>query len=225
MNSGGGEEVDFGDYYRDFGPETRRNQDTGPGERDRPVPGDGAKPDGPQRGDGNGNRPNGPPPVDPSEINAAHYWVAFGRNRQVFRTSEENVLKVAYPSGDHGKTDLRTRSGFREAFHPTRSGAAIVAGVSIEQIEESLHPLRVSLVLGGSALFLVVILPAWWLTGQLLKPIGVISRSADKIIQGDYAERIETGSVRNELSSLADVLNESFGRLDDARRQATSVYC
>jgi heavy metal sensor kinase len=59
----------------------------------------------------------------------------------------------------------------------------------------------------------------FWIVRASLKPIGLISKTAERIATGDLSERIDARNVRDELGQLADVLNITFARLGDALKR------
>jgi heavy metal sensor kinase len=56
----------------------------------------------------------------------------------------------------------------------------------------------------------------YFIIGCGLKPIGQISATAQRIAGGDLSGRIEAGVQHSELGLLAEVLNNTFARLQDA---------
>lgn len=58
-------------------------------------------------------------------------------------------------------------------------------------------------------------LGAWWITGQFLKPLQTILRTADEIRRGRLDQRIETPILNDELGQLARTLNQAFDNYHD----------
>lgn len=73
----------------------------------------------------------------------------------------------------------------------------------------------------GIGLLVIVVTSAlgFWIVRRSLKPISLISQTAERIATGDISERIDTRNVRSELGQLAKVLNITFARLSDALKR------
>jgi len=163
----------------------------------------------------------GPPKLIPSEIDPMFYWIAWSATGELIRSSDDLPEGADYRPDETRRSQslFDTRGDLREAYHMTPLGMAILVGCKRSDVTASANPLLLTVATGGALVFAIVMITAWWLTGRSLRPIHTISQSADRIIHGDYSERIETGDTQNELDELAEVLNESFKRLDDARKQ------
>ena len=66
------------------------------------------------------------------------------------------------------------------------------------------------------AMLLVSIVIGLGMTQVVLRPIRAIRDTADRIRSDNLSERIPVGDVRDELSELADLLNRTFDRLEQA---------
>ncbi len=188
--------------------------------RERPLGGAPAarRPYGQDPGGASAAR-GGPPQLVEGDLDPLFYWIAWTGDGELIRQSANVPDGVPIPEDASTRTLLRTRGEFREAYHQIPRGNSVLAGVSRDAVVGSLRSLKIALATGGGVVFLAIMVPAWWLTGRTLRPIQTISESADRIINGDYSERIDTGGVRSELGQLAGILNESFARLDEARKQ------
>jgi heavy metal sensor kinase len=70
---------------------------------------------------------------------------------------------------------------------------------------------------GGSALALAVGLAGgWWVSARVLRPVAAIAATASSITATRMSQRIDTSTIDQELVGLAEVLNETFGRLEAA---------
>lgn len=180
----------------------------------------------PRRRDGPSDefRPRRPPPpsFDPTQIDPAFYWIAWRRDgADIVRQSGNLPVSVEFPADTQHSADtiLRSRGDLREAYHITPAGAAVLVGTSRKKIAEAMQPMLLSVTAGGALLFVTIMTTASWFTGRSLRPIQTIGSTAERIIHGDYSGRIDAVHVRNELGQLAAILNESFERLDEARKQ------
>ena len=188
----------------------------GPG---RQGPRTGAGPGAERPADSNNRR--GRPVLIPSEIDPMFYWAAWTETGELITSSGDLPEGADYrPDEDRrSQSVFETRGDLREAYHMTPLGMAVLVGCKRSDVTRSANPLLLTVSATAALVFAAVMLTAWWLTGRSLRPIHTISESADRIIHGDYSERIEPGNTRNELGELAEVLNESFKRLDEARKQ------
>lgn len=110
----------------------------------------------------------------------------------------------------------RWSGGNREAIHPGPAGLEVVLGVSSETLQHELRQLALTLALIALAAGLVFTVIGWLLLDRGLRPIRDISEAARKISQGDLQERIPADRIQNELGPLAQLLNATFGRLDES---------
>ncbi len=75
---------------------------------------------------------------------------------------------------------------------------------------------------GSSSLFVITMLGGMWLSRRALKPIAAMSSTAAKISEQNLSLRIDTTKTDTELMQLAETLNETFTRLEQAfTRQAS----
>lgn len=62
-----------------------------------------------------------------------------------------------------------------------------------------------------------LILLAWWISGRVIAPVRTIAATADRIRDGRFTERIETGLMPDdEMAHLADAVNAAFDRYESA---------
>lgn len=122
---------------------------------------------------------------------------------------------IAYPRGER-YTVNRWSDGRREVVHPGPAGLQVILGLSGETLEKELRQLAATLTLialGSSLLFSII---GWRLIDRGLRPIREIGDTARKISRGDLQERIPTQHIQNELGPLANLLNDTFARLDES---------
>ena len=56
----------------------------------------------------------------------------------------------------------------------------------------------------------------WWLIGRAIRPVEEIANAATRIARGNLSERINVGDLDDELGRLAEVLNSTYARLEEA---------
>jgi heavy metal sensor kinase len=122
-------------------------------------------------------------------------------------------------------THWRTRQSYREAFHCSGFGDCVLAGRSIQTDLANLTNFGFVLLAAGSAVLALGLTLGWRITMSVIRPIEQISAAANRISEGNLNERIPLASRRDELGSLAGVLNRTFARLESAfvrQRQFTA---
>ncbi len=70
--------------------------------------------------------------------------------------------------------------------------------------------------LGG--IFLISLVVGWFVAGRLLRPVGEITRTANRLSASDLSQRINATGPHDELRILADTVDGMLDRLDDAFR-------
>ena len=157
------------------------------------------------------------------------YYLVWQADGRVLARSEHaptaapdvGAIPVA-TAGDVGPQEMTRDVGpRRERIRRTVQGLYVLVGADLAREtatafrETARLGLAVAIVLG---LNLAV---GWWLVGRALRPLDDIARAADKIADGDLSERIDTRDTASELGALAQVLNRTFSRLQEAfARQA-----
>lgn len=89
----------------------------------------------------------------------------------------------------------------------------IVAALSSESVDRSVGRLVRLLVLGGSASLLFAALAGWWLARRALRPIEVLTNTAEAIGVDRLADRVSPGPSREEVAHLANTINTMLDRI------------
>jgi two-component system OmpR family sensor kinase len=97
----------------------------------------------------------------------------------------------------------------------------IMVGKPVHHEIGRLHGFALHLALVGSGILLVALVGGWFVSSRMVQPISAISATAAKISASNLSERIETKQLATELQPLANVLNESLGRLQQSFAQLT----
>ncbi len=98
---------------------------------------------------------------------------------------------------------------------PNGSGAVLIAQ-SLEPREEALHRLVREFLLWGPAVLLLAILAGYGVAVAALRPVEAMRRRAAAIGATTPEKRLPVPAGRDELSRLAETLNEMLGRLQSA---------
>jgi two-component system, OmpR family, sensor kinase len=118
-------------------------------------------------------------------------------------------ITVRFDTSDH----------FRYAYQYTELGDCILVGKSITDLRSERRRFAALLFAAGAGVLLVGIGGGWLLTTRALRPIHDISKAATQISGGDLSQRINAADTDSELGQLANLLNNTFSRLEAAFAQ------
>jgi len=111
--------------------------------------------------------------------------------------------------------------GQRMLVHRPPGQMVVVFGTDTHALEAELHLLGWKLALGGVILVVLGGSIGWILAGRSLRPIDRIAADAEGIAAGDYERKIDAEDTESELGRLAVVLNDTFGKMNEARNRVT----
>lgn len=97
----------------------------------------------------------------------------------------------------------------------------IQMAVSTGEMINSIHELRLSLLIVSPIILLVIALAGWYIAGKTLKPIADITRKAEKIRAENLKLRLVALHPGDEIGRLVGVLNSMLERLESSFRQIT----
>lgn len=215
-------------------PEGRRpppppDHDDGPGRFEKPPgkpPRFGPPPDGPGTGrgpGGRGERRDFRLTADQEELfNHAtadgFYYSVWSRDGTLLRRTANAPQDLGIPphNGRDTSQHHRSRDAFREAYQFTELGDCVLAGRSLGPLNQSLGTLTWTLLAAGSGMLALGLGGGWWLASSAMRPVEQISAAARRIAAGQLSERIPSTQAGNELAQLAEVLNDTFSRLEGA---------
>ena len=116
---------------------------------------------------------------------------------------------------------FRDRGDLREIVLVTSRGSTILVGQSIASTQAELWRLKSYLEGAGGAVLALGLVGAWFIARRAIRPIEIITATAESISASDLSRRIDLSSTGRELGKLAVVLNRAFDRLQEAfERQA-----
>jgi heavy metal sensor kinase len=123
-------------------------------------------------------------------------------------------LTAATPAD--GIVRYRQWADLREAVLTTPLGAQIIAGRSVRREQDQLRELVFLLAGTGAGILALGLGGGWFLSRRVVRPIGVMSATAQALSATHLSGRIEVDRVPSELGLLAQVLNAAFARLESA---------
>ncbi|MEY5016308.1 MAG: hypothetical protein RIS92_2666 [Verrucomicrobiota bacterium] len=150
---------------------------------------------------------------------SSHYFGVWLRNPHPVLASPllpENRERPSFSSS----TPV-TRDGFREICLSAAPVDLILVGIKVDGLNSELANLLRRLVLIGSLLQCISMVPGIWLSRRAAAPIEAIAHAAKQIASGNLKTRITIGPEHGEVSVLASKLNLSFAQLEDLFLQQT----
>ena len=145
-------------------------------------------------------------PVRPGEAPLYHViWTADGA--PIDRSDPERVGLLPSAPG------VRTHAGRREVTIRAAAGPLVLVGSDLAQLRADIRTLAGMMGAVGAAALGLAIAGGWLLVGRALAPIERISRTARRMVDGDFAARIPIHRVETELGQVAHALNDAFDRL------------
>ncbi|MGB0744151.1 MAG: sensor histidine kinase [Opitutales bacterium] len=153
-------------------------------------------------------------------IRSGRYVIAWdGEGNEVIRTDNAPKMRtrpeLEQPDGkNQTKHYSRTLEKYREYIHVGRPGHIILLGKPIEELKARLYTLKLQLVAIWTVVVALGFGVGWILVARLMKPVENISNAAREIANGDLSRRIDTDETESELGQLAEVLNETFEKLE-----------
>jgi two-component system OmpR family sensor kinase len=186
-------------------------------------PDDGHRPPPPEHRRRGGDRQGFRLPPQGESFFKDHYYVIWGRDGQVLGRSESFPPDVPVPSKPHAGEDTmrRTRGDIREAYLFTPPGDCVLVGTSMVSEREVLKRYAAGL-FGIEAVILFIGLGGgWWMTSRSLRPLVAIRKAAVEISDGKLDRRIDLPADQSELGELAEMLNETFAKLEAAFARQT----
>ncbi len=103
----------------------------------------------------------------------------------------------------------------------------VQVGAPLTKVTETLDKILLVLAVSIPSSLLLLWCGGWFLAGRALKPVALITRSAQKISAENLSHRLEVVNPNDEIGRLAETFNHTLGRLENAfdrtRRFSTDV--
>ncbi len=148
--------------------------------------------------------------IVPGAPTAPYHVLWTTRGQLIDRSDPDRDIPQPAESG------TRTRDGHREVSRITSSGAVVLAGVTLAEIERDLWSLAGTIASVGGVALALSLAGGWWLVSRALAPVDRIGRTARAMVDGDFTARIPIARVETEFGQLARSLNDAFDRLHDS---------
>ena len=151
------------------------------------------------------------------------YFVIWDRAGKQLQKSE-SAPAVAFPNVHIGQDEIpvrviRLRDDFREVIHVIRFDLCVLVGRSIRPDIAEQHQSGALLAFAGLGVLAAGLVGGGWLTSRAIRPISLMTATADKISIRNLSERIDVRETDTELGELATVLNRTFDRLQESFEQ------
>lgn len=154
---------------------------------------------------------------------ASFYYTVWSPSGKVLARSANAPAELSAPEGERTLLNnlIRARGTLREMAYTTRRGFGLVVGRDIAPDLGELRRRAWLLGAAGVAILAVGLAGGWLLASRAIRPIAGISLAAQRVAEGNLAERIKASETDSELGQLAGLLNTMFDRLQAAfSRQA-----
>ena len=129
---------------------------------------------------------------------------------------EREEVREAFAAGDNvGFSERRGPDGGTRlylALYRPQTGLLVRLGEPVPQLLRAIQSLQTALTLGMALALLTALVGAWTAARQVTRPLTAITRSAQKINEGDLDGRISVKTRAAEFQDLARALNHMAGR-------------
>ncbi len=203
------------DRRPEMGPRNDRGAISRNGPAGRKGPSDPQLP--PEPATENEDRPR--PPIDRME------FAIWRRDGSVLARSEgadsNDLENWRIPTGIGHPPQITRGDGFIEAAMLGPQEATIVVRRPLAHDVAKLHRFGLQIATMAVGTLVVGIVGGWWISGQMVQPIQMISETAAQISATNLDRRIETHHLDQELVQLGTVLNGTFERLENSFQRLT----
>lgn len=160
---------------------------------------------------------------DENQDYPAYFSVWDHRGNIALQTST-TPPEVYFPTKEANSTTLfirefSTNGNHRELALIPRFGFKVVLGEPLTPIIRAQHATGLGLLLVGGGVLAVGLIGGSWYSNRAMAPIRQMTTTAESISGRNLTERINVQETDTELGSLATVLNQTFGRLQEAFEQ------
>lgn len=165
-------------------------------------------------------------------VDAGHYVLSYdAKGNLIYKTpntptnytpqnvDQTNLPTFNSPTNKPLYSKIQSNGIYRECIHTGQHGYKIIIGITTATIDAQLSQLRTYLIATGIGVILIGHTIGWLLVGRSLRPIQSITKTAQNIASGDLQQRINISHTESELGQMAQVLNSTFNKLENAFEQ------
>lgn len=121
--------------------------------------------------------------------------------------------------GHVGHLWTSTSGRYRYAATAAHDGCIMLAGTPLLPLTEACRDAAIFHAASLAAVIPIGLAGGWLLLSWLLAPLTRITRTAERIGNGQFTDRIELAGVDREIAGMATTINSMLDRLDDVRVQ------
>jgi two-component system OmpR family sensor kinase len=153
---------------------------------------------------------------DEDPIRPGVFVVIFDGSGGVLHATPDAPAGLALPSPGVSTGRLGPgASGYALYALAAPDGWTVVAGSSLDEIDQNLADLAGLFALVGVAAGLLSLVGGWWLAGRALGPVDLLTREAEAIGLSELDRRLPEPRRLDELGRLARTLNAMLARVED----------
>jgi len=143
--------------------------------------------------------------------------IVFREGRTTGRPDPALLLAAARQTGASVRHDAAYHQTVSLLYRDARRGTFVVIASSLDlDSRAELRNLRIILLLGLLASFVIVGIGGWLFAGQALRPMQRVVREVDSITASDLHRRLSQADGQDEVSHLAQRFNRLLDRLETA---------
>lgn len=102
----------------------------------------------------------------------------------------------------------------------SESGVSVVVAYNLEEVSSTLDDLILAYVLSLPVAIGIVALSGAWISGRVLRPLGALTRSVERVRADHLGDRVPVPAAKDELQRLTLVFNAMLDRLQKSFEQA-----
>jgi len=135
------------------------------------------------------------------------------------------LSKSAVQAADSGNITYQTHKGLqrypiRSVIFPVMANARlnqiVQVGTTLDDATETLDKILLIMAVSIPLSLLFAWYGGWFLAGRALRPVDIITKSAQKISAENLSQRLEIVNPNDEIGKLAETFNRTLGRLENA---------
>lgn len=108
---------------------------------------------------------------------------------------------------------------YRVVVTGTDSERTLIVGENIDDVNDAMRNLRLTLWTALPAVVAVLGLLTWWLVGRTLEPVARIRREVTEIHAGALDRRVRRPATDDEIADLVETMNDMLDRVEQATKR------